>query len=552
MRRLLVPMIFGLVAGVGTPASADAPEADSPPRNFFDRFRGPQPSTITTPTPTLTTIPTPIRPRPRVDAQVRRAQTTPGNVGIPETPALAMPTPLSAPTRITGSQSISLQTALYGALTSNPDLVTLREGNPSVASAEAVEVARRFPTTLNPTLWIDYRPISLIPPDTFGAGAGGGGNGGGGRGSGPFYHNGGQYLYMSLRQPVELGHQTTHRYHIAKASYDSLQWTVLQAELTALVQTYRFFQTAAYNREKLRVAKELAAFNDTLLESLQRRLEANQVTAADVALARVESRAAQQLINAAKQAYVTALTDLRNQIGAPEAAGTAEPLGEFTLPSYIPQVDEEMMIQTALENRPDIHSARALARSAEAAVRLAKGDRIPTPVIGPEWEIDEVGVQYVGLVLISPLPIFNTGTPLVRQREAEHRRAHVVVQQTQQKAVAQVRAGVAKWNGARELVNESAGLIDELSEQVSILERLFQAGQSDLAKLMQARQRLIQLQNAQLDAVWQATQAQADLLLAIGTPTMIRGMLAQAQRDASPDSNGAVPPIFDGVPPPPN
>ena len=80
---------------------------------------------------------------------------------------------------------------------------------------------------------------------------------------------------------------------------------MLQAELTALVQTYRFFQTAAYNREKVRVAEELATFNDTLLKSLQRRLEANQITAADVALARVESRASRQLVKAANQTYVS-------------------------------------------------------------------------------------------------------------------------------------------------------------------------------------------------------------------------------------------------------
>ncbi|MDR3620227.1 MAG: TolC family protein [Paludisphaera borealis] len=459
-----------------------------------------------------------------------------------------MPTPFASPEPAVGHQSVSLQAALYGALTGNPDLVALREGNPAAASAEAVEVARRFPTTLNPTLWIDYRPISLIPRETFGTGAGGGSS----SKNGSFYHNGGNYLYLSLRQPVELGHQTTHRYHIAKAAYDSLQWTVLQAELTALVQTYRFFQTAAYNRERTRVAEELASFNDKLLESLQRRLEANQVTAADVALARVESRAARQLVKAARQTYVVALTDLRNQIGVPETAGTVEPLGEFTLPTYVPEVDEQLMIQTALQNRPDIHAARAFARGADASVRLAKADRIPTPVIGPEWEIDEVGVQYVGLVFISPLPIVNNGTPLVKQREAEHRRAHVALQQVQQRAVSQVRASVAKWNGARELVNDSAGLIDELAQEVSVLERLFQAGQSDLTKLMQARQRLIQLQNAQLDAVWQATQAQADLLLAIGTPTMIRGMLAQAQRDATPGPDSAVPPIFETAPPPPN
>ena len=190
--------------------------------------------------------------------------------------AVATATPL-------GGQSMSLQAAMYGALTSNPDLVTLRQGTPVAASAEAVEVVRHFPTTLNPTLWIDYRPITLIPP------SGSIPNTSKGHGS-SFYHFGQDLIYISLRQPIELGHQTTHRYHIAQAAYDQLRWNVLQAELTALVQTYRFFQTAAYRRERFVLAQQLADFNDRLLEALQRRLEANQALAADVALARVESR----------------------------------------------------------------------------------------------------------------------------------------------------------------------------------------------------------------------------------------------------------------------
>ena len=106
------------------------------------------------------------------------------------------------------------------------------------------------------------------------------------------------------------------------------------------------------------------------------------------------------------------------------------------------------------------------------------------------------------------------------------------IEQAQQRAVAQVRAAVAKWNGATELVNESAGLSKELDKEVAVLDRLFEAGQADLTKLMQARQRLIQLQNAQLDAVWQATQAQADLLLALGMPSLIHAMLSRAEDDA--------------------
>jgi cobalt-zinc-cadmium efflux system outer membrane protein len=451
--------------------------------------------------------------------------------GLVPSPAAGLP-PL-APLAV-GGHPIALQAALYGALTSNPDLVTLRQGNAIAASAEAVEVARHFPTTLNPTLWVDLRPITLVPHGTFGT-SGSERGAGGPRSS--FYGFGQVFLYLSLRQPVELGHQTTHRYHIAQAAYDQQRWNIVQAELTSLIQTYRFFQTAAYRREKYYLAQRLADFNDHVLQSLERRMTANQALAADVALGRVESRATRQQIKAARQDYLTALTDLRNQIGIPESAGAIEPLGEFNLPHYIPPLDEQAMVQEALRNRPDIHAVGAQVAGTHAAVNLAKADRIPTPVIGPQYEMDEAGVQYIGFVFITPLPIWNNGKPLVLQREAEHRRAMVAFHEAQQRATAQVRSAVAKWNGATELVNDSAGLTKELSTQVGVLERLFEAGQADLTKLMQARQRLIQLENAQLDAVWAATQAQADLLLALGVPSLINALLNQSEREDVPSTS---------------
>jgi hypothetical protein len=312
--------------------------------------------------------------QPPSDAPVRLVQATLGDMSGSVRPDAGPLPPTSARlaaimTPSAGGQSISLQTALYGALTSNPDLVTLRQGNAIAVSAEAVEVARHFPTTLNPTLWIDYRPITLIPNGTFGTRSPGGGPG-----QSSYYHPGQNFFYISLRQPVELGHQTTHRYHIAQAAYDQQRWTIIQAELTSLVQTYRFFQTAGYRREKYRLTQQLADFNDNLLLSLRRRMEANQVLAADVALARVESRAAWQQVKAARQDYLTALTDLRNQIGIAESAGAVEPFGEFTLPPYIPPVDEQVMIQEALQNRPDIHAAQAQITGTHSAVSLAKSD----------------------------------------------------------------------------------------------------------------------------------------------------------------------------------
>lgn len=457
------------------------------------------------------------RPVPRLtpaDQGVRRTQIGSTDAlqpaPIPDSSGMGLQAAISE--SLGSGRPIGLEAALYGAITNNPDLVALRNSN--IASPEAVEVARRFPTALNPTVWIDYRPITLIPNESSN----------GGPRNGPFYRSGQNYFLISVRQPIELGHQTTHRHAIARAALNQQEWTVVQAELLALVQTYRLFQTAAYRRDKLRVADELADFNDRLLVSLKRRLEANQVAAADVVLAEVENKTTRQQVDVARQDYAVALADLRNQVGLPETAGTAEPLGEFVLPRNIPPLNETELVQLALCSRPEIHAARAQARGALAAVNLARGDRIPTPVVGPQYVMDEAGIQYVGLILVSPLPILNNGRPLVRQREADYRRSLANVQQVEKRTVIQVRAAAAKWNAANRLVNQTAGLSDSLRTQVDRMDRLFEANETDLTKLLQARQRLIQLENARLDALWQATQAQADLLSALGVPNLIAAL----------------------------
>ena len=56
---------------------------------------------------------------------------------------------------------------------------------------------------------------------------------------------------------------------MAQAAFTQAQWNVLQAELSALVQTYRLHQTAAHRREKMRVAGQLAQFNAMLVETVR-------------------------------------------------------------------------------------------------------------------------------------------------------------------------------------------------------------------------------------------------------------------------------------------
>ena len=232
---------------------------------------------------------------------------------------------------VVGGQWIGLQAAIYATLTSNPDLVLLRLGKPTTPSAEAVEVARHFPTTLNPTLWIDYRPIILIPFQPFS-----------GTGTGTGMPRKGSVVGASSTSTFPFANRSSWdiRRLIATTSprqpSNSSAGMCVQAECDGRSPAFRFFPTAAYRREKLKIARDLADFSERIARSLQDRLEADLVSAADVVLARVETRASPGLAKAARQDYLVALTDLRDQIGIPDSAGTMEPMGEFTLPAYIP------------------------------------------------------------------------------------------------------------------------------------------------------------------------------------------------------------------------
>jgi outer membrane protein, heavy metal efflux system len=396
---------------------------------------------------------------------------------------------------------LDLETALQWTLAHNPDLVALRQ-NLSVSSA-AVGVARKFPTSLNPTVSVDARPW------TFDRNMG--------QGARPLETD----FTVSWAQPIELGGRTALRTEIAQASFSQTQWNNLQAELMALVQTYRLHQTATYRREKLRVTQQLAEFNAQLVQAVRHQVEAAQAVSADLVLAEVENQSMIQRLQTSRQEYLDALTELRKQLGLPQYADSVIPVGALEVPEGVSPADEEDLIRIALEVHPEINAARSQAANSRAALFLARADRIPIPSIGPTYEHDEAGVTYYGFVLSTPVPMLNAGRTLVNQREIELCRDKVAVEQLRIRTVAWVKASLVKWNQTHDLVAKVDASTETIQAQVEKMERLYSAGQTDLVKVFQVRQRLIEAKNARLDIVWQATQAYADLLSATGATSLL-------------------------------
>ena len=190
------------------------------------------------------------------------------------------------------------------------------------------------------------------------------------------------------------------------------------------------------------------------------------------------------------------------------------------------------LIEIALQNRPDIDAARSAVAGTKAAENLARADRIPSPIVGPQYETDEAGLQYIGFVYVTAIPVWNNGGPLQRQREADHRRRTKPCSRPSNGWLP--RSGQVPSSGTGRSV-WSIKLEDcPRAWHASLLtwKTSFSTGQTDLTKLLQAQQRVIQLKNTELDALWAASQAQADLLLAVGAPTLIQGILNQPSNTA--------------------
>jgi outer membrane protein, heavy metal efflux system len=405
---------------------------------------------------------------------------------------------------------VDLETALQWTLQNNPNLVTTRQN--LHVSAQAVAVAQHFPTSLNPSVSVTFTPWVFE------------------RQANGEVETLDRSVSVVWAQPIELGHRQALREQMARASYCQTQWTVLQSELVALVQTYRLHQTALYRREKLAIAQDLNSFSTRLVETLRRQMEANQATAADVVLAEVENQATIDQLEASRQDYVSALADLRQQIGIPSIAGTAEPVGTFRVPEDHIHGSGESLVQLAQESRPEVQSAAAAAANSRAALSLARADRIPIPSLGPVYERNETGAVFYGLALSSPVPLLNAGGPLVGQREAEYHRDCVAWEQARQQVATQVLAVVVKWNLAQQAAERTHARFEPIRAQTQRMQRLYDAGQADLLKLLQVQRRFIETRNVELDAIWQTVQAYADLLSATGgTP-----LLSAPPRQPSP------------------
>lgn len=408
--------------------------------------------------------------------------------------------------------SLTLHQAIETALLQNPDMVALRQAEG--VSVAALGVAETYP--FNPFLQVQATPAQ----------------------DGPHGEAGTTYHYVLLMQQIQLAHQQSHREAIAAAQLNSVRWNIIQAELQTVAQAEQLYFTAVYQQGLRDLAAANAANNQQLLVILEKQLDAGQVTAADVAIVRLDARSTNQQLRLAEANLETALLDLRRFLAVdlhlplhlqtegllPADSPSELAKKESPLPWKVIE-NEDSAIARLAARRPDVMAACADTDAARANTRLAKASRVPDVQLGPYYQRTLDGSTFFGFRAHSELPVWNNGNPLVRQRYAETRQRAVTYDQIRTRAEIEAEVAVDRYDRAVRLLSDSDMTESlQLPAELERLEAQVAEGEVDVLRVFQARTSLLQNRRAVLDSLNELMQASAAVTAATGLP--LESMLA--------------------------
>ena len=425
------------------------------------------------------------------------------------------------------NDSLSLRDALATGLMQNPDLVTAR-GTANV-SAAAVGVAGTYPW--NPFVQGEYFPNgSPFTPSALPGGQAGGSN-----------------YYVWLMQRFELGHQRQFREQSARAAYGQVSWNIRQAELNNLAQSERFFFTALYLRQVRDLAADTETLSERLREVVERRFTAGLATSMEIANARVAARQSRRQFQLADANYQSALWALRQQLGL-SAAAPLQLNGDLSKYQWLPISDafcsvshtgglsSEALAVELVEARPDVMAAGSGVSIARSNLNLAKAARVQDVQAGPIYQTADDGTRYLGFRMQRDFGVFNNGSALVSQRDAELRQQLLALDQLKRRATGESAAAIERYERARTIAADAARDGAQMqSREVEQVVAQFEAGKADIVNVLAIQNNLLQDLRASLDLFNEVAQAAAGVTQATGLPP--ESLLAPA-RPEQPPPNG--------------
>jgi outer membrane protein len=267
-----------------------------------------------------------------------------------------------------------------------------------------------------------------------------------------------------------------------------------------VLQTDRAFYSALRAQAVLKVAQETVAERQTVADQVGALAKANLKSGLDVSFANVNLSDAKLLLLSARNDLRASFADLSNAMGMRQSQTyeLEEPSASGAPPS-----DATPLIQTSLQARPDVLSARADYNSAlrftaaEADLRKPTITALASTGIAPE-HAEQIKDRYSAVGVNVNVPVFNGHLFSARQSEAELRaQAQAqVVRSLENKVAHDVTTAVLNASTAYERVALTAELVQQAALSLDLAQARYNLGLSSIVELSQAQLNLTSAQIA--------------------------------------------------------
>jgi cobalt-zinc-cadmium efflux system outer membrane protein len=321
--------------------------------------------------------------------------------------------------------------------------------------------------------------------------------------------NGSQTTTVSVSQMFELGGKRGARLGVAGRDSE-LAGLELERQGNALrAEVIGAFEAAVQAQEGLQLAEQSLRLSERALHVVQGRVKAGSASPVEATRAQVQLSEVRLELGRAEQALTVAYQQL--------AAATGAPVADFSRVESVgneePSVPSRTQLLERLEQTPDMRLARTQIDQTDAALNLARTQRIPdlTVSVGSQYsETDRERVNVVGLSL--PIPLFdrNQGNILAAARRADQARDQRNGAELRLRS--EVIQALAQWStAAQEVQDFDRSILPSAQQAVDAATRGFERGKFAFLDVLDAQRTLVAARLQYLQAQAQRSEARVRL-----------------------------------------
>jgi cobalt-zinc-cadmium efflux system outer membrane protein len=332
-------------------------------------------------------------------------------------------------------------------------------------------------------------------------------------------------------QSIETFGKRGKRIRVADFSIGIAEADLQQRYLQLAFEIRRAYAEVLAERHKLRILGDLIGLNQDTLRLTEARVKEGDVAQLEASLLKVEISRTDVSRRSAQGRLTSAELELRRLVGLDRNT----PLPDAAIPAPTP-IDLDALKREALENRPDLKTARLEEERQAAGVDLARAEAKPDVTLSAGYTRQDN--QFDGLFGFNtagslspiqsqdnmlnfgvsiPLRTSRSGAGNVEAATARASGARLRREYLERNIPSEVEDSYQRWRTAAESLQMlQSGVLDPSTQNLAVIREAYKLGQLRLLDVLNEQRRLVDTQMAYIDAQADAARTWAELQRAAG------------------------------------